>query len=155
VFGLAGFLIFGMRDYYVALTDRRLIFINASFLTSRPEGFAWSDARDSVTIGDLQTNTSCGTGARSQAEQAEPPHELPRVLASRAQAMGDLLADRMVGPRLPLWSRRRSGSVRRPWADRAADTASVTSRAPRLYRRRRADRSARDPLLPWRGSGGV
>jgi hypothetical protein len=38
VFGLAGFLIFGMRDHYVALTDRRLIFINASFWTSRPPG---------------------------------------------------------------------------------------------------------------------
>lgn len=29
--GLAGFLIFGMRSYYVAFTDRRLIFVNASF----------------------------------------------------------------------------------------------------------------------------
>jgi hypothetical protein len=37
LFGLAGFLIFGMRYYYVALSDRRLIFMNASFWTSRPQ----------------------------------------------------------------------------------------------------------------------
>jgi hypothetical protein len=29
-----------MRYYYVTLTDRRLIFMNASFWTSRPQGFA-------------------------------------------------------------------------------------------------------------------
>ena len=53
--GLVGFLIFGMR-YYVALTDRRLIFMNASFWTSRPSGLAWADPRDSVTISDLQSD---------------------------------------------------------------------------------------------------
>ena len=36
--GLAGFLIFGMRYYYVALTDRRLIFLNALVLDLAPQG---------------------------------------------------------------------------------------------------------------------
>ena len=65
--GLAGFLIFGMRYYYVALTDRRLIFLNASFWTSRPNGFAWADPRDSITTATCRRTTSCGTGARSPA----------------------------------------------------------------------------------------
>ena len=65
--GLVGFLIFGMRYYYVALTDRRLIFMNASFSTSRPSGLAWADPRDSVTISDLQSDNKLGTGAGSRA----------------------------------------------------------------------------------------
>jgi hypothetical protein len=65
--GLAGFLLFGMRYYYVALTDRRLIFMNASFWTSRPQRFAWSDPRDSITITDLQTDNKLWNWARSRA----------------------------------------------------------------------------------------
>ena len=87
--GLAGFLIFGMRYYYVALTDRRLIFLNASFWTSRPKGFAWADPRESITTSDLQTdNKLWNWGKISSPTQAEPPDDLPRVLAPRAQGDG-------------------------------------------------------------------
>jgi len=86
--GLVGFLIFGMRYYYVALTDRRLIFMNASFWTSRPSGLAWADPRDSVTISDLQSDAKLWNWGRFSSPQAEPPHELPRVLAPRAQSDG-------------------------------------------------------------------
>ena len=84
-----GFLIFGMRYYYVALTDRRLIFLNASFWTSRPKGFAWADPRESITTSDLQTdNKLWNWGKISSPTQAEPPDDLPRVLAPRAQGDG-------------------------------------------------------------------
>ena len=36
--GLAGFLIFGMRYYYVALTDCRLIFLKRLVLDLAPQG---------------------------------------------------------------------------------------------------------------------
>jgi hypothetical protein len=155
--GLAGFLIFGMRYNYVALTDRRLIFLNASFWTSRPKGFAWADPRDSITISDLQTdNKLWKLGQGLQPDQTEPPYELPRVLAPRGQ--GD---ERPVGrpdhrSASGLRSGRRSGSggPARPRPHRRHHPR----RPPRcrtLRRRRRVERSARDPLLPWRGSGGV
>jgi hypothetical protein len=53
--------------YYVALTDRRLIFMNASFWTSRPKGLAWADPSDSVTISDLQTDNKLWNWERSRA----------------------------------------------------------------------------------------
>jgi hypothetical protein len=122
--GLAGFLIFGMRYYYVALTDRRLIFMNASFWTSRPKGFAWSDPRDSITISDLQTdNKLWNWGQDLEPDQAEPPHELPRVLASRAQGDGRPAGRPYLRPAFGPGSRRRSGLVR------AAGIASATGRA--------------------------
>ena len=121
--GLAGFLIFGMRYYYVALTDRRLIFMNASFWTSRPQGFAWSDPRDSITISDLQTDNKLWNWSKiSSPTKQKPPHELPRVLASRAQGDGRRVGRPDRRPAFGPGSRRRSGSVR------AADTASAASR---------------------------
>ena len=136
--GLAGFLLFGMRYFYVALTDRRLIFMNASFWTSRPQGFC--AVRPAGLDHDQRpANRQQAVELRQDLEpdQTEPPHELPRVLASRAQGGGQ--SARRPDCRLAIGpgSRGRSGPV------------------PRLHRLRRADRSARDALLPWRGSGGV
>jgi hypothetical protein len=56
LFGLAGYLIFRMRPYYVAVTDRRVIFMKTSFWTTRPKGIAWSDPRSAVTIIDVRTD---------------------------------------------------------------------------------------------------
>ena len=69
------------------------------------------------------------------------------------KAMGDLLADRIVGPRVlvPEPPAIRPG----PPAGRRRPHLSRRRRCRRLLRRRRAERSTRDPLLPWRGSGGV
>jgi hypothetical protein len=126
--GLAGFLILGMRYYYVALTDRRLIFMNASFWTSRPRGLAWSDPRDSIRISDLQTdNKLLELGQDLEPDQAEPPHELPRVQAPRAQGDGRRAGrpDRRSAsePR----GRRRPGSGDGPGAVRAATSARATA----------------------------
>jgi hypothetical protein len=99
--GLAGFLLFGMRYYYVALTDRRLIFMNASFWTSRPQGFAWSDPRDSITITDLQTdNKLWNWGKISSPTKQNLRMNFHAFWRPELKAMGDLLADRVVGPRL-------------------------------------------------------
>jgi hypothetical protein len=101
LFGLAGFLIFGMRYYYVALTDRRLIFMNASFWSSRPKGFAWSDPRDSVTISDLQTdNKLWNWGKISSPTKQNLRMNFHAFWRPELKAMGDLLADLIVGPRL-------------------------------------------------------
>jgi len=99
--GLAGFLIFGMRYYYVALTDRRLIYVNASFWTSRPKGFAWADSRDSITISDLQTdNKLWNWGKVSSPTKQNLRMNFHAFWRPELKAMGDLLADRIVGPRL-------------------------------------------------------
>jgi len=99
--GLAGFLIFGMRYYYVALTDRRLIFLNASFWTSRPKGFAWSDPRDSITISDLQSdNKLWNWGKISSPTKQDLRMNFHAFWRPELKAMGDLLADRIVGARL-------------------------------------------------------
>jgi hypothetical protein len=99
--GLAGFLIFGMRYYYVALTDRRPIFLNASFWTSRPKGFAWADPRDSITISDLQTdNKLWNWGKISSPTKENLRMNFHAFWRPELKAMGDLLADRIIGPRL-------------------------------------------------------
>ena len=99
--GLAGFLLFGVRYYYVALTDRRLIFMNASFWSSRPEGLAWSDPRDSITISALQTdNMLWNWGKISSPTKQNLRMNFHAFWRPEPKAMGDLLTDRIVGPRL-------------------------------------------------------
>ena len=128
--GLAGFLLFGMRYYYVALTDRRLIFMNASFWTSRPQGFcAVRPAGLDHDQRPANRQQAVELGQDLQPDQAEPPHERPRVLASRAQGDGRSPGRPGRRPALGPGSRRRSRSVRRSRAGRAADTASAVSRA--------------------------
>jgi hypothetical protein len=98
--GLARFLLFGMR-YYYALTDRRLIFMNASFWTSRPQG--------------LRVVRPAGLDHDQPPANRQQALELGRISSPTKQnlrmnfhafwrpelkAMGDLLADRVVGPRL-------------------------------------------------------
>ena len=56
LFGVIGMLLFGVRYYYVAVTDRRVVFMKGSFWTARPAGFAWADPRSSVTISDVDTD---------------------------------------------------------------------------------------------------
>lgn len=53
LFGLIGMLVAGVRYYFVWVTDRRVIFMGLSMMTSRPTGkVAWSDARSAVSISD-------------------------------------------------------------------------------------------------------
>lgn len=63
LFGVAGWLIFRVRPYYVAVTDRRVIFMQASFWTARPKGMAWADPRSVVTIRDVRTDAKLWNSA--------------------------------------------------------------------------------------------
>jgi hypothetical protein len=53
VLGFIGMLALGMRYYYVAVTDRRVLFMKASMWTQRPKGFAFADPKGSVAIHDV------------------------------------------------------------------------------------------------------
>src|SRR6266511_3653939 len=139
--GLAGFLIFGMRYYYVALTDRRLIFMNASFWTSRPQGFAWSDPRDSITISDLQTdNKLWNWGKISSPTKQNLRMNFHAFWRPELKAMGDCWptgSSARDWPLEPRATRLRPPVLGRPRQDRLR----------RLNRPRRAERPARNPLL--------
>jgi hypothetical protein len=99
--GMAGYFIFGMRYYYLALTDKRVIFMNASFWTGRPGGLAWSDPRDAITISNLQTdNKLWNWGLYSSPTKENLRLNFHAFWRPEIKALGDLLADRIVGPRL-------------------------------------------------------
>jgi heme/copper-type cytochrome/quinol oxidase subunit 2 len=52
--GVVLMLLTGTRWYFVALTDRRVVFLKASLLTSKPTGaVAWADPRSAVSISDI------------------------------------------------------------------------------------------------------
>ena len=53
LFGIIGLLLFQMRWYFVAVTDRRVVFVKASYWTGRPVGFGWADPRSSASISDV------------------------------------------------------------------------------------------------------
>jgi hypothetical protein len=58
LFGLLGMLLFGVRWYFVAVTERRVIFVNASLLSGRPKGLAWADPRAGVSLSDVDLAAS-------------------------------------------------------------------------------------------------
>jgi hypothetical protein len=99
--GLIGFLIFGMRYYYVALTDRRALFVGASFWTGRPKGLAWADPRDSITISGITTDAKLWNWCKySSASKQNLRMNFHAFWREETKALGDLLADHIVGPRL-------------------------------------------------------
>jgi hypothetical protein len=58
LFGLVGMLLFGVRWYFVAVTERRVIFVKASMMSGRPSGLAWADPRAGVTLSDVDLTAS-------------------------------------------------------------------------------------------------
>jgi len=50
--GLLGML-GGQRNYFIVVTDRRVLFFAGSKGTGRPLGLAWADPVDSVTLSDV------------------------------------------------------------------------------------------------------
>lgn len=99
--GLAGFLIFGMRYYYVALTDCRLNLPERLLLDLAPQGVAWANPRDSITISDLQTdNKLWNWGKISSPTKQNLRMNFHAFWRPELKAMGDMLADRIVGPHL-------------------------------------------------------
>ena len=75
--------------------------MNASFWTSRPQGFAWSHPRDSITISDLQTDNKLWNWGKISSPTKQNLRMTFRAFwRPELKAMSDLLADRIVGPRL-------------------------------------------------------
>ncbi len=56
--GIVGMLFMGMRYYFMAVTDRRVVFLKASMMTVRPKGLAWADPRSAVAISDVNATAS-------------------------------------------------------------------------------------------------
>jgi hypothetical protein len=56
--GLVGMLLFGVRYYYLAITDRRAILMKATFWTSRPAGLGYADPKDAIVISDIVTDAA-------------------------------------------------------------------------------------------------
>ena len=45
----------GMRSIYIAVTDRRVLFMRASFLTGRPKGLDFADPRAGSSVSDMKS----------------------------------------------------------------------------------------------------
>ena len=76
IFGLIGILLFKVRNYYLAVTDRRVIFYAASFWASRPKALAWADPRGSVSISDVVTDAKLWNRMLFSRPGAEKPLRL-------------------------------------------------------------------------------
>jgi hypothetical protein len=54
LFGLVGMIIVNVRYYFVWVTDRRVLFMNASMMTARPKGgMSWADQRSAVSVSEV------------------------------------------------------------------------------------------------------
>ncbi|MCA1727210.1 MAG: hypothetical protein LC722_06055 [Actinobacteria bacterium] len=51
--GLLILYLFGLRLYYVVVTDRRVLFLKGSLMTQRPQGLAWADPRGQAGVSDV------------------------------------------------------------------------------------------------------
>ncbi len=60
IYALGGFITMlvawagGMSNFYVVLTDRRILFIRGSLMSNRPKGLAWADPRSRLAISDVR-----------------------------------------------------------------------------------------------------
>ena len=82
-------LVAGVRYYFVWVTDRRVIFMGLSMMSSRPTGkVAWSDLRSAVSISEATPAATWSwfkyhaAGGR-QADPAELPAAVARGLRGR------------------------------------------------------------------------
>ena len=51
-------LLLGQRYYFIAVTDRRVIFMKASMFTGRPKGLAWADPRGAAQVTDVDLDNA-------------------------------------------------------------------------------------------------
>jgi hypothetical protein len=51
--GMLMMLVLGMRYYFIAVTDRRVLFVRGSLMTLRPTGLAWADERGAGRVFDV------------------------------------------------------------------------------------------------------
>ncbi len=54
--GLLGLLIFRVRPYYLAVTDRRVVALKGSHVSGRPAGLAWADPRTGGAVTEARVS---------------------------------------------------------------------------------------------------
>ncbi|HEX8098569.1 MAG TPA: hypothetical protein VF660_00020 [Actinomycetota bacterium] len=93
--GLVGWivmLIAGARYYYVAVTDRRVLFMKASMLTGRPNGLAWADPRGAAQVSDVNLTNAVWSKLRyRRPEGKELRLNIHRFWREDGQAVVDAL----------------------------------------------------------------
>ena len=50
----------GESDLWMCLTDRRVLFVRATFLTQKPKGLAWADARHAAEVAEVHDSERSG-----------------------------------------------------------------------------------------------
>ena len=50
----------GQGDLWMTVTDRRVLFLRTTFMTQKPRGFAWADARYAVSIDEIHGDERSG-----------------------------------------------------------------------------------------------
>jgi hypothetical protein len=71
VFGLLIMLLAGTRPYFIVVTNRRVLFMKASMLTTRPKGLAWADP---IGTGQVRDATM-GNALWSKFKYSRPEHK--------------------------------------------------------------------------------
>jgi hypothetical protein len=56
--GVLVMLLTGMRYYFIAVTDRRVLFFAASLMTVKPRELAWADPRGAGTVSDIDADAA-------------------------------------------------------------------------------------------------
>ena len=56
--GWLSMLLAGLGYYFIAVTDRRVLFMKASMITGRPNGLGWADPRGAAQITDVDLDTT-------------------------------------------------------------------------------------------------
>jgi hypothetical protein len=56
--GIVMMLVLGMRYYFIAVTDRRVLFMRASLMTGRPSGLAWADRRGAGRVFEVDADAA-------------------------------------------------------------------------------------------------
>lgn len=56
--GILMMLVLGMRYYFIAVTDRRVLFMRASLMTVKPNGIAWADQRGAGRVFEIDADAS-------------------------------------------------------------------------------------------------
>jgi len=66
----------GQGDLWMCVTDRRVLFARATFMTQKPKAFAWADARHAVEIAEVHAEERNGWNWFVYARPGEDPMRL-------------------------------------------------------------------------------